>query len=121
MNKHTNTNRTQKLIKKNKRRYRLHAAFSAVFFAGFLLAVAFCSLVFSATKTNAGSPDTGGYTKMYKSIMIEQGDSLWDIADQYMSVGYDNKADYIEEILEMNGLNSTTIHCGEYLCIPYYA
>lgn len=113
--------KTQKLVRKNKRRYKMHALLSAVFLAGFLMAVAFCGMVVSATKTNASNPDTGGYTKMYKSIMVEQGDCLWDIADRYMSVGYDDKAEYIQEIQELNQMTDSEIHYGDYLCIPYYA
>ena len=102
--------KTQKLVRKNKRRYKMHALLSAVFLAGFLMAAAFCGMVVSATKTNASNPDTGGYTKMYKSIMVEQGDCLWDIADRYMSVGYDDKAEYIQEIQELNQMTDSEIH-----------
>lgn len=113
--------RTQKLVRKNKRRYKMRSAISAVCLAGFLMSVAFCGMVMSATKTNAKDPDTGSYTKMYKSIMVEQGDCLWDIADRYMSVGYDDKEEYIQEILELNQMTDSEIHFGDYLCIPYYA
>lgn len=116
-----NNTRTQKLIRRNKRRYKMHAVISAVFLAGFLMAVAFCGMVMSATKTNAGNPDSGSYTKMYKSVMVEQGDCLWDIADRYMSIGYDDKAEYIQEIIELNQMTDSEIHYGDYLCIPYYA
>ena len=112
--------RTQKLVRRNKRRYKIHVIMSAMFLAGFLLAVAFCSLVMSAKKTNASDPDTGGYTQMYKSVMVEQGDCLWDIADRYMSVGYDDKAEYVQAIMELNNMVDSEIHFGDYLCIPYY-
>lgn len=116
-----NNSRVQKLVSKNKRRYKMHAALSAVFLAGFLMAVAFCGMFLSATKTNAENPDTGSYTKMYKSVMVEQGDCLWDIADRYMSVGYDDKSEFIQEIRELNQMTGSEIHYGDYLCIPYYA
>lgn len=116
-----NNSRVQKLVRRNKRRYKTHAALSAVFLAGFLMAVAFCGMVLSATKTNAENPDTGGYTKMYKSVMVEQGDCLWDIADRYMSIGYDDKGEFIQEIRELNQMTGSEIHYGDYLCIPYYA
>ena len=113
--------RTQKIVRRNRRRYKMYTVCSAIFLAGFLLAVAFCGVLMSATKTNASDPDTGGYTKMYKSVMIEQGDSLWDIANRYMSVGYDDINEYIQEIKEMNQMIDSEIHYGDYLCIPYYA
>lgn len=119
--KKSNNSRVQKLVRRNKRRYKFHAAMSAVFLAGFLMAVGFCGFILSATNTNAEDPDTGSYTKMYKSVMVEQGDCLWDIADRYMSVGYDDKSEYIDEILRINQMNDTEIHYGDYLCIPYYA
>ncbi len=113
--------RVKKLVRRNKRRYMMRAAASAVLFAGLLMVIAFSGMVISATSTNAKSPDTGSYEKMYKSVMVEQGDCLWDIADRYMSVGYDDKADYVQEIRELNQLIDSEIHYGDYLCVPYYA
>ena len=55
--------------------------------------------------------------KYYKSIMIEQGDSLWSIAQEYAC---DDTYEYIKEIKQLNGLTSETIHAGQHLIIAYY-
>lgn len=59
--------------------------------------------------------------KYFKSIEIECGDTLWSIAEEYMSYEYDSTMDYIEELKSMNGLTSDTIHEGNSLVIAYYS
>lgn len=58
--------------------------------------------------------------KLVTSIEIENGDTLWSIASDYISYEYDDMNDYIEEIKKSNGLHSDSIHAGNYLVIPYY-
>jgi len=58
--------------------------------------------------------------KYYKSIEITSGDTLWSIAEENMSEEYDTVYEYIEEIMDMNNLDSETIHDGQYLTIAYY-
>ena len=74
----------------------------------------------SAVITDAEGLDTGSSVKMYKSVMVEQNDCIWDIAERYMGNGYSDTRDYVEEIIEINNLAGTEIHFGDYLCIPYY-
>lgn len=58
--------------------------------------------------------------KYYKSIEISEGDSLWKIAEEYMSEEYGSIHEYIDEIKEMNNLLTDDIHDGQYLTIAYY-
>ncbi|MCI8593171.1 MAG: LysM peptidoglycan-binding domain-containing protein [Lachnospiraceae bacterium] len=58
--------------------------------------------------------------KYYTHILVEKGDSLWDIAGQYVSYEYDSRSQYIEELCSINHLSSQTIYAGEMLVIPYY-
>jgi len=63
---------------------------------------------------------TGNY-KYYKSICIEEGDTLWDIAEEYI-VGTDMSHDeYIREICELNNICKDDIHAGEYIIVSYYS
>ena len=57
--------------------------------------------------------------KYYKSIVIEEGDSLWSIANEYNYHTVDVH-DYVKELKELNGLTSETIHAGQHLLITYY-
>ena len=61
--------------------------------------------------------------KYYKSIQIEQGDSFWNIAEEYMSDEYDSIYDYMEELMVVNQLNTSEIDNlqeGDYLTVVYY-
>lgn len=57
--------------------------------------------------------------RYYKSIQVNDGDTLWDIAALYMDDSYDSTADYIEELKEINKLSSDNIHAGCYLTVSY--
>ena len=59
--------------------------------------------------------------KYYTSIQIEKGDTLWSIADTYITSEYDSIQDYIDEVKELNHLGPDDIHAGQYLTIPYYS
>ena len=54
------------------------------------------------------------------SVKIEEGDSLWSIAKQYITSEYNDIGDYIHEIKKANGLKSDTIHAGCYIIVPCY-
>ena len=60
------------------------------------------------------------YRKYYKSITLEEGDSLWSIAKEYCNEDLQSIDSYIEEIRELNQLKSDTIHEGHGLTIAYY-
>lgn len=56
----------------------------------------------------------------YKVIQIEEGDSLWSIAEENMDPGFSDIHDYILEVKRCNQLDSDNITSGNYLMIPYY-
>lgn len=58
-------------------------------------------------------------TTCYKTIQVEDGDTLWTLADEYMGNGNMTHQQYINEVKEMNHLSSDTIESGAYLMIPY--
>lgn len=57
--------------------------------------------------------------RYYTSIRIEQGDTLWEIAQEY-KLDSESTQDYIDEVIEMNGLSSEQITAGKSLMIYYY-
>lgn len=59
--------------------------------------------------------------KCYRSVEIENGDSLWSIARQYYTSDWKDLESYIEEIKQFNGISNDTIQAGGYLAVPYYA
>ena len=73
--------------------------------------------------TSAASTDTDdiGY-KYFTSIQVENGDTLWSIADEYADAKhYASNKEYIEEVKRMNKMNSDKLVSGQYIVIPYYS
>lgn len=60
------------------------------------------------------------YYKYYTSIEIQPGDTLWDLADDYME-HYETKASYIREVEQINALTDSKIISGQTLLMPYYS
>lgn len=58
--------------------------------------------------------------KYYKSIQIVAGDTLWNIAEEYMNENYDSVTEYIDELKAINGLTSDSIQEGQYITIAYF-
>ena len=58
--------------------------------------------------------------KYYKSIEIEDGDTLWGIAEKYMSNEYDSVQEYIAELKEINQLVTDDIQSANYLTVVYF-
>lgn len=59
--------------------------------------------------------------KCYKSIVIQEGDSLWSLAERHIDSESETAVkEYIKELKQINQLESETIQTGEHLIIPYY-
>ena len=77
-----------------------------------------------STSVNAlasSKADISSYNKYYTSIKIESGDTLWEIADEYVGNFNVSKAEYIDEICQINSISENDIHVGDYVVIPYYS
>lgn len=66
------------------------------------------------------SAQNNNEAKLYKSVYIESGDTLLDIAAKYSDEHYRSLDDYVDEVMAINSLPSETITSGSYLVIPYY-
>ena len=76
----------------------------------------------NAIIANAGHGLENSYQKQYIMIDVEKGDTVWSIANEHMSPGYENITDLIEEISFINSLDeSYFVQSGKVLMIPYYA
>ncbi len=77
---------------------------------------------FGTLMTRAEEPEKTPAYKYYSNIEIKSGDTLWDIADTYMDRAYyENRSDYISEVMKINGLSSDKLISGESLIVPYYS
>jgi hypothetical protein len=60
------------------------------------------------------------YYKYYTNIEIQPGDTLWDLADEYLE-NYESKEDYINEVSQLNSIKDGKIISGQNLIMPYYS
>ena len=52
----------------------------------------------------------------------QPGDTLWDLAEDYMGDQYESRAVYVAEVRQINGIaDSDSIVSGQYLIMPYYS
>lgn len=56
---------------------------------------------------------------LYKSIQIQDGDTLWEIAEEYKTSEYESIYDYIDDLMAINGLVTDQIQEGQYLTVVY--
>lgn len=69
---------------------------------------------------NSSAKEKNNYETYYTSIQIQEGDSLWSLAEKYGSVAFIRPKDYIAEVKRINHIQGDVIHAGEFLTIPYY-
>lgn len=110
------TERTKMIKKRQIAKRRMILLLAALF------VITVCSIVCGSIFSSAKDPATDiPQYKYYKSITIEQGDSLWSIAQEYCSDNaYQDIQEYIDELVQLNGLTSMTIHEGQHLIVAYY-
>lgn len=80
--------------------------------AAVLISVILISFIFiSATNVFCSAP------KVYKTVLVQSGDCLWDIASRYSDNERDLR-DVIAEITEVNSIKGDFIYPGMKLKIP---
>jgi cell division protein YceG involved in septum cleavage len=75
---------------------------------------------FSSIQVFEGEEEMVVVNKYYKTICVEAGDTLWDIAGEYVEGTDVSRQEYIEEVCELNGLNPDEIQAGEHIVVAYY-
>ncbi len=53
----------------------------------------------------------------YECVMVQKGDSIWKIAEEYKMEGMDTEQ-MIADIMEVNGLKNTNMRAGESIIVP---
>lgn len=110
------------------RSYRKHSANAVVRFifgVSAVLIIIGCSFGFGSFFSSAhGSAEEEPVEyKYYKSIEIQEGDTLWSIAERYMGSEYESVYDYMDELAEVNHIKASeldNLRKGDYLMITYY-
>lgn len=88
-----------------------------VLFFTVLASVLIISNCLRANQVKASSVKTENI--YYKTVEVEDGDTLWDLADRYMGEKSFSRQEYIEQVKELNHLSGDTIESGAYLMVPY--
>lgn len=58
--------------------------------------------------------------RFYTSIRLEEGDTLWSIAQAYYRNSDESIEDYVRELRQINSLSDDHIDAGHYLTVRYY-
>ena len=113
--------RSERRIRVNRMKRRRELKHILTLALTFVLVIT-CSMMFFTVKTKAQNRDEAVYYKYYKSIIVSRGDSLWTYAAEYADEDhYDSYQNYIDEVLQINGLFSEDITIGQHLVVPYYS
>ena len=83
----------------------------------FVIGMGFGSMI-----TRAKEPAAPAMYKYYANVEIQDGDTLWDLAGDYMDVAhYEDRMDYINEVMTINGMHDTCLIEGRKIILPYYS
>ncbi len=74
-----------------------------------------------SVKTASAEASTNKRFKYYTTITVEDGDTLWSIAETHRTEEYAGITSYIKEVQEINHLTGSEIISGSTLVIPYYS
>lgn len=92
-----------------------------------VLLLTFCltvisAVVFGSFLSRAKAKESEqSYYKYYTSVEIQPGDTLWNLADDYLE-NYESKEIYIDEVIQLNSLvDDGRIISGQSLILPYYS
>ena len=78
----------------------------------------FVSIIMGRTMFTSMAKEEGSRTTpYYKSVRIQEGDSL---ARQYREGSSMSMDEYVNQLRQMNGLKKDTIHTGQYLTVVYF-
>ena len=101
--------------KRRVNRYRAMAKRVSLLIVSLIL-LCFLAVSFKNIKSVAHENDRS-FNKFYMSIEIEPGDSLWSIANHYMTDDYSSIDAYINELRSLNNLESDELIAGNYLSV----
>ena len=76
-------------------------------------------LAFSLYSSRAAAENSRPVYTYYTSYEIQSGDTLWTIADQFMTPEFSDKEAFIDNIKKLNHIGGDKITAGKYIVIEY--
>ncbi|MGZ7825351.1 cell division suppressor protein YneA [Bacillus subtilis] len=83
-----------------------------------IIFVGLFTVILSAVILMLSYTSSGQELNQYVKIEVQQGDTLWSIADQVADTKKINKNDFIEWVADKNQLQTSDIQPGDELVIP---
>lgn len=109
--------RTTELKKRNPFAGNKAMTFMAIVFLAIVIAFVAGNVIVKAGSTY----NKQDYQKCFTSICVEEGDTLWTIAEQYMDVNhYSSVYSYMNEVVMLNHLGAEDVHAGQTILVSYY-
>lgn len=121
MNCNMNDRRSERRIRNN--RIRRQRQLRRNIATGIVTLCLVCSLAVTLGSflSSAKTDKEEVFYKYYKSVQIENGDTLWSLAEENMGGQYESTQAYVSEVKHMNAIADDTIVAGEYIVLPYYS
>ncbi len=83
--------------------------------------IAFGIILFGSIHIFASATDSRPFNKYYTSVRVQDGDTVWSIADRYIDGASIDKRDYVDEVCRLNNLTDGQINSGDYIVVSYYS
>ena len=78
------------------------------------------AILFSNISLNAKASSDPAVCKYYKSVMVQNGDTLWKLAGEYSMPERESKEQFVNEVMKINHMSEDTLYSGAYIIVPYY-
>lgn len=112
---------SEKRKRSNKRRRDRQLRVRVSAFVAMVLIVFGMSFVVGSLHSNAQDQERPVTFKYFKSVMVEYGQSIYDIGTD-LGISIEDMDEYVNEVVHINSLKSADLICaGQYIVVPYYS
>lgn len=120
MSRQYNSNISKKANESLAKRAHIVRIEKTIITAIIIIVISLLILLGSSIHAFADSSSTIKMNKYYTSIRVEEGDSLWSIAEENIAGTEVDINDYISEIKSINNI-SNNIKTGDYIVVSYFS
>ena len=87
---------------------------SFILSAMLLTAAAVTLLILGSVRTRSEAAEN----IRYSTYVVQDGDTIWSIAQDHMSGKYSDCRDYVKDVMRVNRMKKSLIHPGDLIAIP---